>query len=80
MQKEIKERRRQKYNCVCGSVIRKDNKTLHEKSNKHINFINGVEKEVTVLVSYYNEKRRKKFIKLTVDKFKEVEKERNKVK
>ena len=76
-EEEIKERRKQKYNCVCGSVIRKDDKTLHEKSNKHINFINGVEKEVTVLVSYYNEERKKKFIKLTVDKFKE--KERNKL-
>ena len=78
-EEEIKERRRQKYNCVCGSIIRKEDKTIHEQSNKHINFMNGVEKEITVLVSYYNEERKKKFIKLPVDKFKELENERNKL-
>ena len=78
-EEKIKERRRQKYNCVCGSIIRKEDETLHEQSNKHINFINGVEKEVTVLVSYYNEEKKKKNIKLSVDKFKELEKERQKL-
>ena len=78
-EEEIKERRKQKYRCNCGSLIRNENKKLHEKSIKHINFINGVEKEVTVLVSYYNEQNKKKFIKLSVDKFKELEKERRKL-
>ena len=78
-EEEIKERRKQKYHCNCGSLIRNKNKKLHEKSIKHIRFMNGIEKEVTVLVSYYNEERKKKFIKLPVDKFKELENERNKL-
>ena len=30
-----------KYVCCCGSVIRKSDKTKHDKTKKHINFINS---------------------------------------
>ena len=38
---EIEEKRKQKYTCECGTIIRKDSKAKHEKSLTHINFINS---------------------------------------
>jgi len=38
---EIAEKAKQKYTCECGSTIRKDEKARHNKTNKHINFINS---------------------------------------
>jgi len=32
-----------KFNCDCGGKYRKDNKTNHEKTKKHIDFINSQE-------------------------------------
>lgn len=32
-------KQKEKYTCICGSVLIKGNKLRHEQSNKHINFI-----------------------------------------
>jgi hypothetical protein len=37
---EIKEKRKEKYTCECGTELTKAKKSRHEKSNKHIQFIN----------------------------------------
>ena len=34
-----KEQLKQKYTCECGSTVRKDTKSRHEKSTKHQNFL-----------------------------------------
>jgi hypothetical protein len=34
----VYEKQKQKYNCVCGSIISIRNKSQHEKSKKHIKF------------------------------------------
>ena len=36
---ERKEYYRQKFNCECGGKYRKDNKTNHEKTKKHLKYI-----------------------------------------
>ena len=36
---KINERRNIKYTCVCGSCIRKGEKAPHEKTKKHIKFL-----------------------------------------
>ena len=39
---KIKERRQQKITCCCGSIICNDgHKARHERSQKHVNFINN---------------------------------------
>ena len=38
---EILEKSKQKYTCECGSTIIKKDKLRHERSMKHINFINS---------------------------------------
>ncbi len=38
---QIKEKMKEKYKCECGSKIRKDGKKKHERSIKHISFINN---------------------------------------
>jgi len=39
---EINEKRKQeKYTCECGSTLRKDGKHHHEKTKKHINYMNS---------------------------------------
>jgi len=37
---KIKEKRQVKYTCDCGSTIRGGGKTQHEKSHKHLNYVN----------------------------------------
>lgn len=37
---EIKEKAKLKYNCICGSSIQHAEKTRHNKSKKHLKFIN----------------------------------------
>ena len=37
---EIKKQHSQKCNCICGSIYTQANKSRHERTNKHINFIN----------------------------------------
>jgi hypothetical protein len=39
---EIKEKRKESYTCVCGSVSRKCMKSRHEKSIKHQTYINNL--------------------------------------
>lgn len=38
--KKIREINSERYTCVCGSIIRKDSKSKHEKTNKHKKFTN----------------------------------------
>jgi hypothetical protein len=38
---EIENKRKEKYTCECGSIIRKDSKSKHEKALLHINYINS---------------------------------------
>jgi hypothetical protein len=38
----IAEKKKEKYNCSCGSCICKDSKSTHEKSQKHINYIQSL--------------------------------------
>jgi len=35
------EKRKEKINCECGSVVRKSDIARHKKSKKHINFVNN---------------------------------------
>ena len=35
-----KEKRKEKFTCICGSILRKSDKARHEKSTKHNNFLN----------------------------------------
>ena len=37
----ISERKKIKHTCICGSCIRKSDKPKHERSKKHIKFINS---------------------------------------
>lgn len=39
---EIKEKRKETYTCECDSNIRKDDKARHERSQKHIKYINSL--------------------------------------
>lgn len=36
-----KEKAKEKYTCECGSILTKNKKSRHEKTKKHINFINN---------------------------------------
>jgi len=36
----IREREREKIKCECGSIIMRNSKSRHVKSEKHINYIN----------------------------------------
>lgn len=36
---EIKQKSKQKYTCECGSILRIRDKSRHEKSQKHLNFL-----------------------------------------
>jgi len=38
---EISEKRKETYTCECGLILTKTNKSRHEKSKKHQNFINS---------------------------------------
>ena len=38
---EIRERRKQLYTCICGSISTFDHKARHERTKKHIDFINN---------------------------------------
>jgi hypothetical protein len=38
---KILEKMKKKYTCECGTTLRKDGKLDHEKSKRHINFINS---------------------------------------
>lgn len=40
---KVMERRQTKYNCGCGSSVCIDNKSRHERSVKHQNYINSKE-------------------------------------
>ena len=40
--KEINEKQREKFNCECGSTIRKSGKSTHLKSPKHQKFLNEI--------------------------------------
>jgi len=37
----ILEKQKEKYTCVCGSTLRKSDKSRHEKSKKHLNYISS---------------------------------------
>ncbi len=37
---KILEKQNAKYTCICGSILSKGNKAQHEKSNKHLTFLN----------------------------------------
>ena len=37
----ISEKHKVKYNCICGSFLRKSDKSQHEKSKKHQNYIDN---------------------------------------
>ena len=37
---KIKEKSKEKYTCECGSILTKKTKARHEKTKKHINFLN----------------------------------------
>jgi hypothetical protein len=39
--KEICEKQKEKFNCECGSILRKADKSQHIKSNKHQKFLNS---------------------------------------
>jgi hypothetical protein len=39
--KEIEEKGKKKMTCECGSIIRRDCKARHERTKKHINFMNN---------------------------------------
>lgn len=41
MLKNMKEYREKKYTCECGSTLRIVGKTLHERTQKHINYMNS---------------------------------------
>jgi hypothetical protein len=41
---KILERRKEKYTCACGTTLTKTNKSHHEKSKKHLNFISSINK------------------------------------
>ena len=41
---EIEERRKQKIQCECGSIVRKSDLYRHKKTQKHLNYINNLEK------------------------------------
>lgn len=38
---QINKEKKEKITCLCGSIFRKDKKARHEKTLKHINFINN---------------------------------------
>lgn len=38
---KIREQRKIKIECVCGSILRKDCLNYHERTKKHLNFINN---------------------------------------
>ena len=38
---KIKEKRKELFNCICGTIFVLKNKSRHDKSIKHINFINN---------------------------------------
>ena len=38
---QINKERNEKITCSCGSIFRKSDKSQHEKTLKHINFINN---------------------------------------
>jgi hypothetical protein len=38
---ELSKKRKEKYTCECGSTIRKADKPRHERSQKHIDYINS---------------------------------------
>jgi hypothetical protein len=38
---QIKEKHREKFNCECGSILRKDGKAEHIKTNKHQKYLNS---------------------------------------
>lgn len=44
--KILEKRKKQRYKCVCGSEIRKDKKNAHEKTTKHIKYINSLNKDL----------------------------------
>ena len=39
---EIKEKRKEKYTCECGSTLTLIHKSRHEKSLKHVNYLNSI--------------------------------------
>jgi hypothetical protein len=43
---ELNEKHKEKYDCQCGSTLRICDKSVHEKSKKHYNFVNGIEKKI----------------------------------
>ena len=80
---EINEKRKEKYTCECGSKIRKEDKIQHERSKKHINFIEGIviQKPIKFIVSYYDEKNNNKkcFINLLKEDYDEFKKEQSRL-
>ena len=40
----INEKKREKFNCECGSIFRRNDKARHFKTKKHINYINALGK------------------------------------
>tara|TARA_R110002072_G_C7684244_1_gene511688 strand:- start:58 stop:585 length:528 start_codon:yes stop_codon:yes gene_type:complete len=40
IKEKLKENSKEKYTCICGSILAKKTKARHEKTKKHINFLN----------------------------------------
>ena len=38
--KNYRDKHREKYTCACGSILGKLNKSIHERSKKHLEFLN----------------------------------------
>lgn len=38
---KINDEKKQKINCMCGSTFRKSDKARHERSQKHLNYVNS---------------------------------------
>jgi len=43
---ELSEKHKEKYDCPCGTTLRIADKSQHEKTKKHYNFVNGIEKKI----------------------------------
>jgi hypothetical protein len=43
---DLNEKHKEKYDCPCGTTLRIADKSTHEKSKKHYNFVNGIEKKI----------------------------------
>jgi DNA-directed RNA polymerase subunit H (RpoH/RPB5) len=43
---ELNEKHKEKYDCPCGSTLRIADKSQHELTKKHYNFVNDIKKKI----------------------------------